>query len=372
MILALAIACPWYIWVGVRTDGAWLRGFFIEHNVGRAMSAMEGHSGGWWFYPLASLVGLFPWSLMLIPIAMWVWKHTRRHTLSPALQLGLIWMVVYMVVFSLARTKLPSYITPSYPGGALLIGSFLSSWSRRTWTLSPRWLSMGALAHAALGTAIMAGIAYAANLEGMPQVLPHAAWGIGFLVVAIAMFWTALRGHQQPLPWMMLASAALFVGGIFGSATRSVDAYRNDLDAILTQQTFTDASGLAQRTRWMAIRSIEPSWVYYLQTPIVELPSLSVDGSSIDDESIELLAKHLEQPEGRAIVDSHHVEELMGALSQRYQLTVDRAVELRAFLKTQSMVVLRGANASNTRMESNRTVTRSNTPSETAFVPTMS
>ncbi len=29
--LAIGIAAPWYVWVGIRTDGEWLRGFFFEH-----------------------------------------------------------------------------------------------------------------------------------------------------------------------------------------------------------------------------------------------------------------------------------------------------------------------------------------------------
>ena len=35
--LILAIAAPWYIWVGVKTDGEFLRGFFWQHNVARAV-----------------------------------------------------------------------------------------------------------------------------------------------------------------------------------------------------------------------------------------------------------------------------------------------------------------------------------------------
>ncbi|MEM8732846.1 MAG: phospholipid carrier-dependent glycosyltransferase, partial [Planctomycetota bacterium] len=37
--LALLAAAPWYVAVGLETNGAFLRGFFIEHNVGRAMGA---------------------------------------------------------------------------------------------------------------------------------------------------------------------------------------------------------------------------------------------------------------------------------------------------------------------------------------------
>ncbi|MFM8729655.1 MAG: hypothetical protein ACKON9_31520, partial [Planctomycetaceae bacterium] len=54
VLLALLVAAPWYILVGLRTEGAWLRGFFLEHNLSRAVSTMEGHSGSaLLFYPLA-------------------------------------------------------------------------------------------------------------------------------------------------------------------------------------------------------------------------------------------------------------------------------------------------------------------------------
>ena len=61
--VVLAVAAPWYAWVGWRTDGEFLRVFFWDHNLGRAAQPMEGHSGGPWFYPVAILVGFFPWSV---------------------------------------------------------------------------------------------------------------------------------------------------------------------------------------------------------------------------------------------------------------------------------------------------------------------
>ena len=62
-MLALIIAGPWYVLVGQRTGGEFLRSFFLKENFGRAMTAMEGHSGGPLFYIITVLVGFFPcWS----------------------------------------------------------------------------------------------------------------------------------------------------------------------------------------------------------------------------------------------------------------------------------------------------------------------
>ena len=68
IVVMLAVAAPWYAWVGWRTDGEFLRVFFWDHNLGRAAQAMEGHSGGLWFYPVAILVGFFPWSVFAVPV----------------------------------------------------------------------------------------------------------------------------------------------------------------------------------------------------------------------------------------------------------------------------------------------------------------
>ncbi len=105
--LALAIAAPWYFWVGWRTDGEWLRGFFLEHNLGRAVQSMEGHGGGFWYYPMAALVGMFPNTLLLLPIAIWCVRSSNFWSArSSDYRLGAIWVVVYMLSF---RPPAPSY-----------------------------------------------------------------------------------------------------------------------------------------------------------------------------------------------------------------------------------------------------------------------
>lgn len=79
ILIAGLIAAPWYLLVGQQTNGVWLREFFLEHNVGLArLCAMEGHQGNpLLYYPIAILVGCFPWSVFAMPIAIWTWR--RRH-----------------------------------------------------------------------------------------------------------------------------------------------------------------------------------------------------------------------------------------------------------------------------------------------------
>ncbi len=343
LIVAIAVAAPWYLWVGIRTDGEWLRGFFFEHNLGRAMTAMEGHRGGWWFYPAASLVGLFPWSLMMLPVGAWVSRHVRKTTASPAIQLGLIWMGVYMAVFSIAKTKLPSYITPSYPGAALLIGGFLSHLANRQILLSTRWLRIGAGVFASTAILVMGAIAFLSIHEQMPMVLPHLLWGIGFLGVAVMMNHVIRHGQQQRLPWAMLAAAVLFLTGLFAAAGPAAGRYRNDLQAILSEQSMVDSEGVDRPTEWMSLRAIEPSWVYYLKTPIAELTHTKTESHQLLDQTIARIAEHLRKPAARLIVDAEEIPELELALADQFQLKTRRTVAFKGFLKKNEIVVLQAA-----------------------------
>ncbi len=79
--IALAVAVPWYLSVGLRTEVSGLK-FFSRSQFGSSINSMEGHRGGWWFYPAASLVGLFPWSMLLIPIAIWTYERLGHHEKS--------------------------------------------------------------------------------------------------------------------------------------------------------------------------------------------------------------------------------------------------------------------------------------------------
>jgi 4-amino-4-deoxy-L-arabinose transferase-like glycosyltransferase len=341
--LAFAVAIPWYVCVGMRTNGAWLRGFFFEHNLGRALNAMEGHQGGWWFYPAASLVGLFPWSLLLIPILIWTAKNIRLRPHSSIIQLGVIWMLVYVVLFSVAKTKLPSYITPCYPGAALCIGGFIADWSRNRNALSARWLVIGAVVFALAGTSIMAGLHFASVDQALPRLSWQGVWAIGFLAVAVAMALNARRlSMAMPafnLTLGILAASVLFLGGLFGVASPTVGSYRNDVDAIVAlDQDFAKASP-SERSSWCAVRTIEPSWVYYLENPIKELSIPRSSGLDENQDAIMQVVQTLQAVNGRAIIDGGEIE-LWKRRLQPYGLDIVPVAEFRTFLKNEAIAVI--------------------------------
>jgi 4-amino-4-deoxy-L-arabinose transferase-like glycosyltransferase len=341
--ITLAIAVPWYLCVGVRTNGEWLRGFFLDHNLGRAMNSMEGHRGGWWFYPAASLVGLFPWSMLLIPIALWTGKRLRHSVNSPILQLGLIWMCVYVFIFSLAKTKLPSYITPGYPGAALCIGGFVAEWCRNRELVSRAWLSIGAFVFGSVGVCIAGGLYYVSIQHALPKLSWQGVWASGFVGIAIAMVWNARRlATSKPvanLTYGILAAAVLFLGGMFGIASPTVGSYRNDVDAIMAlDQDFAKTSPDLTST-WCSVRTIEPSWVFYLENTIKELAFDDRLGLSEKERVIKQVVKTLASKNGRVIIDGRDINKWKERL-RPYGLDVVSVAEFRTFLKNESVAVL--------------------------------
>lgn len=263
--VALVVALPWYVWVHIRTQGAWTEGFFITHNLGRATTAMEGHNGGPWFYPLAILVGFFPWSIFWLPTLLDGAENLRqRSRWHNGYLFAMCWAGVYVGLFSIARTKLPSYITPCYPGLALLTGAFLDRWSRGEVTLRPVWirLAFGSLLVVGLGAAIA--VPLVAN-----WILPGEEFlgGLGIILMMAAVFAWSRAEVGSPLGALkiMAIASVVLTTSVFGMASLRVDRHRKleDLTAAVHAQD--------RAVRIISYACLEPSWVFYWQRPVQEL-----------------------------------------------------------------------------------------------------
>jgi 4-amino-4-deoxy-L-arabinose transferase-like glycosyltransferase len=261
---ALAVALPWYVWVGMRTDGAWLEGFFLVHNVGRAMQAMEGHQGPIFYYLIALSIGFFPWSVFFGPtLVELVRKVKADHRWKPGLILVACWAGVYLGLFSLARTKLPNYITPAYPAVALLTGCFLYRYRRE-----PAW-SPAVLPKLALAILVLVGVGM---LIGLPlaaqRYLPGDEW-LGLialvpLVGGIAALVLQARSQPARVVSVFAATSVLFVTALLAVAPVRVDRHRTDhalLDVIRAR---------SEEPRIASFGCMEPSWVFYAGQPITE------------------------------------------------------------------------------------------------------
>lgn len=123
---ALLVAAPWYVAVGLRSPEA-ARAFFWEHNVLRYVAPVD-HARPAWFYLPPLLVGMLPWSALLVPLTRLLARRrpdegTRR---PPALGLFLLAALWGVLFFSLSGCKRPAYVLPVLPPLALALGCWLA------------------------------------------------------------------------------------------------------------------------------------------------------------------------------------------------------------------------------------------------------
>ena len=129
--LYLAVMLPWYITVQVRNP-EFFRVFILEHNLARFSQDVYHHREPFWFYLPVFLLAMMPWTLMLILAvaehARLIWSEGKQAFSSPedSWQLFLlIWMLVPILFFSGSQSKLPGYILPAVPAGALVVAEYL-------------------------------------------------------------------------------------------------------------------------------------------------------------------------------------------------------------------------------------------------------
>ncbi len=122
-LLGALVALPWYVFM-IRTYGAaYVQEFFYNDHIRRLLEAEHLSNDTWFFYPVSIVGCIFPWSFYLLS-AFVLFKSLRRDTTGIYLFL-LCWIVVTLLIFQPAHSKLVSYIFPLFPALALLLGDYL-------------------------------------------------------------------------------------------------------------------------------------------------------------------------------------------------------------------------------------------------------
>jgi 4-amino-4-deoxy-L-arabinose transferase-like glycosyltransferase len=282
-LLFVAVAAPWYVWVSLETKGEWLRQFWYRHHAERLTTPLENHGGPVYYYLLALLAGLAPWSAFLGPAA---WHALRRlrdrgeagqaaDAPRAAVQFLLCWVAVYFLFFSLVRTKLPNYVLPLYPPAALLLAFSLDRW-RRGLVRGPAWVvgtSLGCLA--LLGVGVGLGLLVAGGAVDLPLVrgrrLPGleawAALGGVLPAAALAGGWCAWRGRRGAALACLTVAAVLFTSALGAFAVNAVDRYKAPRPLVRA----LPADQLYHEVRVGAYAWFRPSVVFYCRREVVEL-----------------------------------------------------------------------------------------------------
>ncbi|MBI3121133.1 MAG: glycosyltransferase family 39 protein [candidate division NC10 bacterium] len=303
-LLFAVITLPWYGLALAANGWAFVEGFVIKHHVTRYTGVVSSHAGPIWFYLPVVLIGFFPWSGFL-PRAVWhaITVARRREGGNPADRLLIVcacWAAGVFVFFSLAGTKLPSYIFPAFPALALLVGAGgISKEERATdnrptatdgslsvvsgqWSLgvgqAPRWLARagewligltgGTLA---LGVGMIPWILESVRplaggvLEGVAPPVGLAWWLAALLTLGTA---SGLLAREPWRPALLSAMMALFL--LTAAVAVAPRAYAI-LQAPLREFAEDARDVLGAQGMLVAYGLNAPSIVFYAQRPVTPL-----------------------------------------------------------------------------------------------------
>ncbi len=129
IVLLCLIAFPWYIAVQLRNP-AFFQDFIVQHNFERYSQNLYHHLEPVWYYLPVTLLALSPWTVFVIAAfveSLRGWK-TKIATAEVSKQFGIFsacWLIVPVIFFSISQSKLPGYILPAVPAGAMLLVNYL-------------------------------------------------------------------------------------------------------------------------------------------------------------------------------------------------------------------------------------------------------
>ena len=207
------VALPWYI-LCAYFNPDFFRTFILLHNFERYLTPVFQHRQPFWFFAPIILLGLLPWTALLVSAALdgrRIFRNGEWRTSS-----GFFiacWAIFPVIFFSLSQSKLPEYILPVFPPLALLIArSFVCAieWAPR----KTQWVGV------ATGTMWVAlGVAGAIGFHRLPPYEPPYQQGINHLALVILLI-GLITGFAIEFvslarkPWLVLAISALVAAAL--------------------------------------------------------------------------------------------------------------------------------------------------------------
>ena len=280
--LAFAVASTWYVPVVLKHGWPFIDEFFIQHHFARYLSNKYRHPQPFYFYLLIMIPLTLPWTAFLVEGLSKArsWRLRSPDSVDRLRVFALAWLVMPLVFFSFSRSKLPGYILPVLPAGALIAGErltrFLSGDRDGPWAIRITGAFFGAFA--------VLGSAYVVLYGGLPFKCV-AMIGIPLIITAATcIFWTRRRIVSATLV-VVATFAGLIVALNCGLATFATRESMRDLIQLATDRGYGSAPVCA-------LHQIDRSAEFYAAGRVV----YAADGEPVRFESaldvLEVARKH--------------------------------------------------------------------------------
>ncbi len=231
IVLFCVIVLPWYIAVQTRNP-QFFREFILEHNLARFSTGLYHHPEPFWYYIPVTALALVPWIVFVTAAAVesvrtW-WAERKSIRTEPDLELEFrifasCWLVAPVLFFSISQSKLPGYILPAIPAGAVLLADYLLQHFDREQPVS-RWLTVShaLVASAPIVPALLVG--YIVMKHKLPGGRPLLfALAVAFVVCIGIVLTLVSRLRLRMLRFVTLIPVVLAVAAVLKMGTAAID-----------------------------------------------------------------------------------------------------------------------------------------------------
>jgi 4-amino-4-deoxy-L-arabinose transferase-like glycosyltransferase len=248
ILLFCAISLPWYIAVQLRNP-TFFQQFILQHNLARFSSDLYHHREPFWYYFPVTALALIPWTVFAIAacipaIKLW-FRSAKAASELDFRSFALCWLLVPVLFFSISQSKLPGYILPAIPAGALLLAGYLREHQSREGEESKppesisKWLIV---LHALLASALFVPallLAYVVTQHRLPAGRPMliAVGGAFLLATGIALTLAGRAGLRMLrlvtlIPVLLSVAAGLKIGSTALNQTLSARPLAQEISGI--------------------------------------------------------------------------------------------------------------------------------------------
>jgi hypothetical protein len=223
-LLFVAIVLPWHLAAWRANGDYFLRQYFWQNQVQRALGSFAGHERPFWFYVPVLICASFPF-IAFVPRAWWKEITMARHRKDESNHTAMwaLWAALVFLFFSLSASKLSNYILPALPALAVLVGLHVAELLSERRGLSRIEGFLIGLFGMLIGLVLIACGLLGLQWRGAPSPVPYSArllsgtigWQLGPMNDAQVWYrlspFTVLAAHTLTFGLLLLAATVLIL-----------------------------------------------------------------------------------------------------------------------------------------------------------------
>ncbi|MAC38320.1 MAG: glycosyl transferase [Oceanicaulis sp.] len=253
--LFLIVALPWYVAIGIVSDGAFYAEAVGDSLMGKVGESQQSHAGPPGYYLGLFSLTFWPGSLFAVFAGWWAWANRAR----PAVRYLICWVVPAWIAYELIATKLPHYVMPTYPALAVLaVAAIFAPGDSK----APLWLKIAAGLYAVMW------LAFSGLVAAVPAAGFHWSEGIVSPVLVVLGAGVFLAAAAALALYLTGRRPAALAAGLAGGALAVITVYGVTMPRLetlwLTPRIIAavDAHAACEPTRLVTSAFREPSLVY--------------------------------------------------------------------------------------------------------------